>query len=175
MVRGEFMMANEKTSLVLMVQSSRRIFCYFNISPSTIKEFKEKYGENLWESSRPALKVYLVEEGIAKDIKTILIDDVADNWYIDMEQDDVDIFVELGRVLEGNTFVLFAISNTITTPRDHGAEDNSVYFVDISKIKEKAYSYPKIIIGERHYNNHFIDEYFDKMIKKYTLNSSQMK
>ena len=169
------MIVNEKSSLILMVQSSRKLFCYFNISPMDVKEFKETYGENSWKDSKPAIKVCLVENGVAKEIKTILIDVFADNWYIDMERDDVDVFVELGRLLLDNTFYVFAVSNTITTPREHESADTGVYFVDISNNKKNIHRYPKIIIGERKYHNSFIDEHFDEMIKKYTLYSSQMK
>lgn len=127
------MLVNEKSNLILMVQSSRKIFCYFNISPMVVKEFKDRYGENSWENSKPILKVYSVKNGIAIEIKTIFIDAFANNWYIDMDSDDMDVFIKLGRVLPDNTFVAFAVSNTVTTPRDHQSGDSSVYFVDISK------------------------------------------
>lgn len=125
--------SNEKTSLVLMVQNSHRIFCYYNISPMTVKEFEDRHGEKSWKNSKPVIKVYSVENGIAKNIKTIFIDPFADSWYIDVEKDDMDLFVKLGRVIPDNTFVAFAVSNTVTTPRDNGSSDTSLCFVDVSK------------------------------------------
>lgn len=127
------MLVNEKSNLILMVQSARRVFCYFNVSPMTVKEFEDRYGENSWKNSKPVLKVYSVENGAAKEVKTIFIDAFANNWYIDVDSDDMDIFVKLGRVLPDNTFAAFAVSNTVTTPRDHESGDTNVYFVDISK------------------------------------------
>lgn len=127
------MLGDEKSNIVLMVQGASRVFCYFNISPITIKEFEDRYGEVSWKISKPAIKVYCVENGIAKEIKTIFIDDFADNWYINMDRGDQDIFIKLGRILPDNTFAALAVSNTVTTARNYESEDSSVYFVDISE------------------------------------------
>jgi len=124
---------DEKTSLVLMVQNSHRIFCYYNISSMTVKEFEDRYGEALWKNSKPVIKVYSVENGIANNIKTIFIDPFADSWYIDIEKDDMDLFVKLGRIISGNKFVAFAVSNTVTTPRDSKSLDSSLCFLDVSQ------------------------------------------
>ncbi|APM40602.1 DUF4912 domain-containing protein [Clostridium kluyveri] len=124
---------DEKTSLVLMVQNSHRIFCYYNVSSMTVKEFEDRYGEALWINSKPVIKVYSVEDGIAKNIETIFIDPFADSWYIDIEKDDMDLFVKLGRIISGNKFVEFAVSNTVTTPRNSKSLDNSLYFLDVSQ------------------------------------------
>ena len=207
-LRGEFMLVNEKSNLVLMVQNSRRVFCYFNISPMTVKEFADRYGELSWQNSKPVLKVYLVQNGIAIEIKTIFIDTFANNWYIDMDRDDMDIFIKLGRMLPDNTFAAFAVSNTVTTPRDHESGDTSVYFVDVSQnsvlnsdvdlpkcdgyqsnvigrkepkpypfvsVKKKVQSYPKLILGQSHYSNKFINEHVDEVMNKYKITSSKVR
>ncbi|MCT8978142.1 DUF4912 domain-containing protein [Clostridium sp. CX1] len=127
------MLVNEKSKLILMVQSAKKVFCYFNVSPMTVKEFEDRYGENSWKNSKPVLKVYSVENGIPREIKTIFIDAFANNWYIDMDKGDLDIFIKMGRVLPDNTFAAFAVSNTVTTPRDLESADTSVYFVDLSQ------------------------------------------
>lgn len=127
------MLGKEKSNIVLMVQSASRVFCYFNVSSVTIREFENRYGENSWKNSKPVIKVYFVENGIAKETKTIFIDDFANSWYINMDRGDKDVFIKLGRVLPDNTFYAFAVSNTITTPRSYESEDTSVYFVDLSQ------------------------------------------
>lgn len=124
-------MGNEKSTIVLMVQNSKKIFCYFNISSMAVKEFEDIYGENSWKNSKAVLKLYSIEDGIAKELKTIFIDAFANNWYIDVDRGDLDLFVKLGRVLPDNTFVAFSISNTITTPREEASTDTGVYFVDV--------------------------------------------
>ncbi|MDP4144290.1 MAG: DUF4912 domain-containing protein [Bacillota bacterium] len=127
------MLNDDKSILVLMVQNSHNVFCYFNVSAMTKKEFQDRYGENSWRNSKPVLKVYSVENGNAKEIKTIFIDNFANNWYIKLDRDDLDVFVKLGRMLPDNTFAAFAISNTVTTPRAHQSGDTAVYFVDVSQ------------------------------------------
>lgn len=127
------MLNDNKSSIVLLVQNSHNVFCYFNISPISIKEFQDRYGENEWRNSKPVLKVYEVSNGIASEVKMIYIDAFADNWYIHMDKDDMDLFVKIGRVLTDDTFVCLAVSNTITTPRDSQSSDSAVYYVDVSE------------------------------------------
>nr|WP_272509011.1 DUF4912 domain-containing protein [Clostridium ganghwense] len=129
---------DEKSSIILMVQSAYKVFCYYNISPLTVKNFEDIYGENAWENSKPVLKMYEVDEGIAKEIETIYLDAFANNWYINLNKDDMDVFVKLGRMLPDDKFVAISVSNTITTPRDRQSGDRDVYYVDLSQeYKEK--------------------------------------
>lgn len=127
------MAENEKTNIVLMVQSTSMVFCYFNISPIIIKEFEDRYGQASWKNSKLVIKVYCVESGIAKEMKTIFIDDCINSCYINIDRGDKDIFIKLGRVLPDNTFNAFAVSNTVTTPRSCESENTSVYFIDVSQ------------------------------------------
>lgn len=132
-IGGDFVVEYEKSNVILMVQGAHRLFCYFNISSVIVKEFKDKYGKGSWENSKPVIKVCIIENSIVKEIRTILIDDFAEKWYIDMDRGDQDIFVKLGRVLSDDTFVTFAVSNTVTTPRNYESCDTAVYFVDVSQ------------------------------------------
>lgn len=127
------MIGNDETKLVLLVQNAYNVFCYFNVSPITIKEFEDRYGENSWQNSKPVLKVYEISDGSACEVKTIYIDPVADNWYIRLDKDDIDVFVKLGRILPDDSFEAIAVSNTVTTPRNHISGDSAVYYVDVSE------------------------------------------
>lgn len=129
-------MENDKSSIVLMVQGIGKIFCYYTISPITVKKFEDLYGENSWNSSKPILKVYCLDNGLTKEMKTIYLDPFASNWYIDVNRDDTDVFVKLGRMLPNNKFELIATSNTVTTPRGHQSQDNQVYYIDTSELKK---------------------------------------
>jgi hypothetical protein len=169
------MIYNKKSSLILMVQSSHKLFCYSTITAMDVKELRKKYQESLCKGSKPALKVFLVENGIAKEIKTISIDMCEDSWYIDMDRGDVDVFVELGKLFPDDTFYTLATSNIVTTPREHNSVDTGVYFVDISKNEKNLKAYPEIIVGNKECNSGPIDEYFEEIIKKYTVYSSKIK
>ncbi len=187
-MKGVNLLTNdEKTYLVLMLQNSHKIFCYYNVSSMTVKKFKDKYGEVLWINSKPAIKVYSVENGITRDIKTIFIDPFSDSWYIDIEKDDMDIFVKLGRVISSNEFVEFAISNTVTTPRDSRSSDDFLCFIDVSEnyisslskgfadkfSGGKKYKYPQLIFKDEEERDEFIDEYMEDLENKYSLTSSR--
>lgn len=151
------MLQNEKSMLVLLVQNCNNVFCYFNISPITVKQFEDKYGENSWRNSKPAIKVYEIVNGCSKEIKTILIDPFANNWYVHLDKDDMDVFVKLGRILPDDTYAPFAVSNTVTTPRSKQSDDTTVCYIDVShnfksnshvtntdwKSRESAFSQPK--------------------------------
>jgi hypothetical protein len=118
---------NYKTSLVLLAQSPYTIFCYFNIEPSIVKGFEEKYGFNSWDLSKPIIKVYSIAEGEAKEIKTIFIDLKADSWYINLEKDNLTLFLKLGRLLPDDSFVPIRVSNIVTTARSNQVrQDESI-------------------------------------------------
>lgn len=127
------MINDDKSILTLLVQNAYRVYCYFNISAMTIKEFEDMHGENSWKNSKPVIKVYEVICGEAKEIKTIYIDNLANNWFINLERDGMDIFVKLGRMLPNDNFAAFAVSNTVTTPRNTQSNDRAVYYVDVSQ------------------------------------------
>ncbi|WP_034870129.1 DUF4912 domain-containing protein, partial [Clostridium lundense] len=123
----------DKSKIVLMVQNANTIFCYYTLSSRALKEFTDQYGENVLQDSRPVLKVYCVNNDIVEELQTIFIDPFADNWYINLDRGDIDVFVKLGRYLSDETFVCFATSNTVTTPRLLEVEDKSVCYIDVSK------------------------------------------
>ncbi|MCD3351542.1 DUF4912 domain-containing protein [Clostridium botulinum D/C] len=123
----------EKSSIVLMPQSTHVVFCYYNISSMTIKDFEDIYGEDSWKNSKPVLKVYEVDDGIAKEIETIYLDVFADNWYINLDKTNIHVFVKLGRILADDKFVSIAISNTVITPRESQSDNTDICYIDISK------------------------------------------
>ncbi|GAB6148987.1 MULTISPECIES: DUF4912 domain-containing protein [Clostridium] len=127
------MLHYEKSSIVLMVQSSHKVFCYYTISPMTIKDFQDIYGEDSWKNSKPVLKVYEVDEGKSKEVEMIYLDVFADNWYINLTKANVHVFVKLGRLLPNNKFVSIAMSNTVVTPRDSESYNRDICYIDVSK------------------------------------------
>lgn len=122
-----------KSKIVLMVQNANTIFCYYTLSPRNLKEFTDQYGENALENSQPVLKVYHVNNGIVEELQTIFIDPFADNWYINLDRGDIDVFVKLGRYFSDEIFVCFATSNIVTTPRLLESQDRRAYYIDVSK------------------------------------------
>lgn len=131
--RGEDMLNDDKFALTLLVQNSNTIFCYFNISPVIIKIFQDRYGEDFWKNSKPILKVYDTTNGDSREIKSIYLDALANNWFVKLDKSGIDVFVKLGRILPNNEFVPIFISNTVTTPRNDQSYNSGVYYIDVSK------------------------------------------
>lgn len=132
-VGGDGMSNGDSSRLVLLVQNSHTVYCYFSISPITIKDFEDRYGENVWKNSKPVIKVYSIQSGSAEEVKTVYIDAFADNWFINLDKDDMNVFIKLGRILPDDTFAAIALSNTVTTPRSHQSNDTTVSFIDVSQ------------------------------------------
>lgn len=155
------MIVEGKTKIVLLVQNSHKVFCYFNYSPLSIKEFEDRYGEGSWGNSKSALKLCAVEGGIPKEIRTIEIDNFADNWYIDLDRDAQDLFLKLGKVLTNGEFIAIAISNTVTTPRAHVSGDTTVHYLDLSMLNSDEttkLSLQEAAASNIYYNNKKVDE-----------------
>lgn len=117
-----------KTSLVLLVQNPYTIFGYFSIGPSAVKDFEGKYGFNSWNLSKPVIKVYSIESGEAKEIKTILLDLKSDNRYINIEKDNLNLFLKLGRLLPDDRFISISVSNTVKTGRGNESVEDWEFF-----------------------------------------------
>ncbi|MCY6482835.1 DUF4912 domain-containing protein [Clostridium aestuarii] len=128
------MSTSKNSSIVLMVQNAYRVFCYYDISPLTIKRFEDFYGEGAWENSKPVLKVFEICEGKEKERQTIFLDIFADNWYIDMEKDNMKVFIKLGRILSDYKFVSIAESNVVTTPRSGQVSKDDVHYIEILQV-----------------------------------------
>lgn len=127
------MVIRDKSYIILLIKNEHTLFCYYNVGTTTIKEFEEKYGENSWGDSKPIIKLYFIENGISREKETIYIDPLANNWYINIEEDDKDVYVELGRLLQSNEYIQILVSGSITTPRAHVSEDSNLYFVNINE------------------------------------------
>lgn len=124
-------MQGDRSQVVLMVQSAYIVFCYYTISPITIKEFEDIYGEGSWRESKPGLKVLKVTESRTEELETIFLDPFADNWYINLKEDSIRVIVRLGRILEDKRFITIAESNEVITPREVQAVDEEVVYINI--------------------------------------------
>jgi len=111
------MTSKDDTTLVLLVQSSKRLFCYFHITDSKVKEFEEIHGINSWSNSKAVIKVFSVKNGKVKEINEIQLESNIDSLYINLDRDNLTVFIKLGRILPSNTFMSIATSNKVSTPR----------------------------------------------------------
>jgi hypothetical protein len=126
------MMNYNHSYLVLLVQKIHRIFCYYNISNKTIKDFENIYGINSWDNSKTKLTLYYIDNNLPTEITSILTPRFNNNWYFELPEDDITAFVKLSKVTSDDRNIDILISNIITTPRDHISKDLDIYFIDIN-------------------------------------------
>jgi hypothetical protein len=166
------MIENETSYIALLIQSTNRIFCYFYLSAITINEFDKLYGNNAWISSTPVLKLFFIENGISKLQETITLDPLANNWYINLTGEDKDVCVEYGRSLSTHMYYPLVVSNIITTPRNHQANDVRKYFINaavkspsppFSNTLKTLNQYPEINISKNNTSNLFLQEYIKNL------------
>jgi hypothetical protein len=139
--------------ITLMVQSAHTLFCYFNGNAHQINKVSSDSNFKL------VLKVYCIDNGIENELKTIEIKDNADNWYIHLDSDDLDVFVKLVKINSDNTFHTIGISNVVTTPRKHPSPDKNVYYLNKSN-KNIEFNTNKNL-----HSSHidFFENYFNKL------------
>ena len=108
--------------LALMARDPHWLYAYWEITATKQEEFNTVYGPDAWSSTRPVLRVYDVTgvdfDGTnAKRFVDILVDELADNWHIQVGQPDRSFCVDLGRMFQNGHFVTLLRSNIVTTPR----------------------------------------------------------
>ncbi|MFA9398556.1 MAG: 1,4-alpha-glucan branching protein domain-containing protein [Clostridiaceae bacterium] len=127
----------EKDRLILMVQSSKTIYCYYNVSPNTIKDFEIENGVGSYNRAIPVIKCYSTLNGIEEEIKTEEINGFANNWFINLEKSGIDVFVKLGRMID-NKFITLMTSNTVSTLKDSISKNVKNEYINLNNNEEKT-------------------------------------
>ena len=107
--------------IVLMARDSYWIFAYWEIQQYRVDEAQSFFGD-AWDSTRWVLRVHDVTDIIFDGANSHRFFDIemaaeADNWYIEVPEDDRSYVAEIGiRATDGRFFAL-ARSNAVETPR----------------------------------------------------------
>ncbi len=115
----------DETVVRLLVQSPRRMYAYWDVSDDTIKDFSKKYFN--YSNSKSVLRIINLTKNYYYDI---FIDPFANNYYIEVEDENCDYKVELGRYYN-NRFADIYVSNKVTIPNslpNSFDDDNEVLF-----------------------------------------------
>ena len=83
-----------KTVIKALAQNPNTLFVYWEISDEDVQNFKEKYGENFFYTTRPVLIVHNLTDKYSFEID---INDFANNWYIHVNDTKCQYVIELGR------------------------------------------------------------------------------
>lgn len=160
---------DKRTYINLLIKSAHTIFCFYHISDHTMRDIEKDYGYSFFASSIPTIKIFYLEEGVSIHRFTITPDPSTDNWYIDIPEEDQDLYVVLGRK-SSSIDIDLAVSNVITTPRKHPSIDNTVIYIDVNQASST--SAPELIQINHEIRSSFLEEKVNR-ITKMELSSSK--
>lgn len=123
-----------KTVIKALAQNPNTLFVYWEISDEDVKSLKEKYGENIFELTKPVLIIHNLTDKYSFEVD---INDFANNWYIHVNDSKCQYVIELVRRPKENNannlsdnYLYITSSNMIEAPNDH------VLFYDSEQIRE---------------------------------------
>ena len=137
-----------QTIVKLLYQTPTTLFIYWDISDEDREKFKETYGEDFFEKTKPVLVVHNETKGYSFEVE---INDFANCWYLNVNDSKCKYKIELGRkpfevmyngeVTEVKTtpkitqsYIPITSSNEVESPNDHilfEKKQEMVYFKNV--------------------------------------------
>lgn len=123
-----------KTVLKALAQNPNTLFVYWEISDEDVQSFKDQYGEDFFNITKPVLVIHNLTDKYSFEID---VNDFANNWYMHVNDTKSQYVIELGRrPKEGyinnlpDNYLYVTSSNMIESPNDH------VLFYDSEQYRE---------------------------------------
>ncbi len=109
------------TLIVLLPRDPQWIFAYWEISEKTRNEITQKYGSNIFQKAKAAIRVYDVTNinfngNNANRSFDIFITPESKNWYIYVGMPKRSYCADLGLLADDGVFITLARSNVVATP-----------------------------------------------------------
>lgn len=155
-----------QTVVKTLAQTPKTLFVYWDVSDKDRKSYIKKYGENFFNETIPVLIINNKTKNYSFEIE---INDFANCWYFNIQDEKCDYLIELGRRVKNhnsieipNNYLYIASSNEIESPNGHilfEKEQKILYFRNVKDNTE----YSKDIA-----NLQFIN-YFNRVYKIYEL------
>ena len=126
-----------QTVVKVLAQTPTNLFIYWDISDADRENFKNQYGENFFENSKPILIVHNNTLNYSFEVE---INDFANSWYLHVTDSKCDYKIELGRrpIVKNEKlnvdYVYVSTSNAIESPNDRilfNKEQQMVYFRNV--------------------------------------------
>lgn len=141
-----------QTVVKVLYQNPTTLFVYWEISDEDIEHYKNTYGENFFETTRPVLVVYNETMNYSFEVD---INDFANSWYFNINDSKCNYRVELVRKpISYNEkikteYVYITSSNKIETPNDRilfsTNEPYTVYFKNTKNNAQRKVNLPKLL------------------------------
>ena len=133
-----------QTTVKMLAQTPKRLFVYWDISDNDREKYINEYGEKIFENTRPVLVIHNKTMNYSFEIE---INDFANCWYFDINDEKCEYSVELGRrpkeynnpnIQIPNDYLYITSSNEIESPNGHilfEKNQNTVFFKDVKTNK----------------------------------------
>ena len=170
-----------QTVVKVLAQTPKTLFVYWEISDDDIEKFKNDYGENFFETTKPVLIIHNDTLNYSFEVD---INDFANSWYLHVNDSNSDYRIELGRrPLQINEniqsdYIYITSSNEIESPNDHILfnNKNKIYFRNVKTnqiIEKDVKDFPFIVkdnefvnvyeLYKKLYKDEIIDGRFDRI------------
>lgn len=127
-----------QTVVKVLAQTPKTLFIYWEISDDDIAKYKNQYGENFFETTKPVLIIHNDTLNYSFEVE---INDFANSWYLHVNDSKSDYRIELGRRPIFNNenikenYIYISSSNKIESPNDHILFNNSQKMVYYRNVK----------------------------------------
>lgn len=133
-----------QTVVKVLAQTPRTLFVYWDISDEDRKNYVKQYGEDFFNTTKPVLIIHNVTMNYTFEIE---INDFANCWYFNINDEKCEYVVELGRrpkdnnISIPNNYLYVTASNKIESPNGHvlfEKAQKTLYYRDVKT--NKTYS-----------------------------------
>ena len=111
-----------KTIVKVLAQTPKTLFVYWDISDNDRENYIKQYGESFFETTKPVLIIHNTTLNYSFEIE---INDFANCWYFNVNDEKCEYLVELGRrpksdnISIPNNYLHITSSNKIESPNGH--------------------------------------------------------
>ena len=133
-----------QTIVKVLAQTPKTLFVYWDISDEDRKNYIKQYGEDFFNTTKPVLIIHNVTMNYTFEIE---INDFANCWYFNINDEKCEYVVELGRrpksidISIPNNYLHVTSSNKIESPNGHvlfEKAQKTLYYRDVKT--NKTYS-----------------------------------
>ena len=126
-----------QTIVKILAQTPKTLFVYWDISDSDRKNYINQYGKEFFDKTKPVLIIHNKTMNYTFEIE---INDFANCWYFNINDEKCEYSVELGRrskensIEVPNNYLHITSSNKIESPNGHilfEKEQNVVFYKDV--------------------------------------------
>lgn len=132
-----------ETTVKMLAQTPKTLFVYWEISDSDRENYIAKYGKDFFDKTKPVLIIHNITMNYTFEIE---VNDFANCWYFNINDEKCEYSVELGRrskennnyIEVPNNYLFITSSNKIESPNGHilfEKNQNVVFYKDVKTNK----------------------------------------